>query len=199
MKVFVHRVNSSDRLREIPLEFGVEIDIRSSNGEINLSHDVGESGERFDVWLEGYNHAGIIINVKEDGLEAETHRILDAHGVSEFFFLDQSFPALVASARMGRRNCAVRISEYESPASALLLAGQLDWVWADCFDSFAFDFDELRALQEGGFRVCLVSPELQGRRGFSEVRNTQKRMHESGWRPDAVCTKYPEHWAFDAF
>ncbi|WP_216073237.1 hypothetical protein, partial [Acinetobacter nosocomialis] len=73
-------------------------------------HDPFVAGERFDDWLRGYRHGTLILNVKEEGLEDALLARMQAAGISDFFFLDQSFPFLVRTSRRGERRCAVRVS-----------------------------------------------------------------------------------------
>lgn len=52
MQIILHRVNSSLDLKVIPKKLGVEIDIRSSNGNLILQHDPFKQGETFIKWLD---------------------------------------------------------------------------------------------------------------------------------------------------
>ena len=56
----------------------------------------------------------------------------------------------------------MRVSEYESIATALTLGGQIDWIWVDCFTRFPLTLQEAHQLKSAGFKLCIVSPELQG-------------------------------------
>lgn len=119
---------------------------------------------------------------------------MDSHGITDFFFLDQSFPFLVKWAKAGEQRCAVRVSEFESIDTALSLAGKVDWVWVDCFTRFPLSGDEARRLQDAGFRLCIVSPELQGRNAETEIPAYAALLTERGIAAQAVCTKRPDLW-----
>ena len=112
------------------------------------------------------------------------------HGKDDFFFLDQSFPFLVKTAKAGERRCAIRVSEYELVNTALSMAGMIDWVWVDCFTRLALSTDDASRLRRAGFRLCLVSPELQGR-DRSEIATMKAHVAGLGIYFDAVCTKAP--------
>ncbi|MFX5705872.1 hypothetical protein ABTE52_23065, partial [Acinetobacter baumannii] len=75
----------------------------------------------------------------EEGLEDALLARMQAAGISDFFFLDQSFPFLVRTSRRGERRCAVRVAEFETVDTALTLAGSIDWVWVDCFTRFPLE------------------------------------------------------------
>ena len=111
-----------------------------------------------------------------------------------FFFLDQSFPFLVKWAKAGERRCAVRVSEFESVDSALTLAGKVEWVWVDCFTHFPLSHDDAQRLKNAGFKLCLVSPELQGRDPETEIPELIRILEERKILADAVCTKRPDIW-----
>jgi len=190
----VRREGRGHEPRAEPPEHGVEVDIRSDSNRLVIHHDPYLGGLDFETWVAEYRHGTLILNVKEEGLEARLIELMHRRGVTDFFFLDQSFPFLVKTARQGERRCAVRVSEYESIDTALQLAGRVDWVWVDCFTRFPLDGDAARRLTEAGFRLCIVSPELQGRPAETEIPAMARLMRERGIAPEAVCTKRPELW-----
>ena len=58
-------------------------------------------------------------------------------------------------------------------------------------------FEELLscvALCPAGFKLCLVSPELQGRDAHSEIPALAKLLNEQAIAADAVCTKRTDLW-----
>ncbi|CAK0769728.1 Glycerophosphodiester phosphodiesterase [Azospirillaceae bacterium] len=195
MIVISHRRNKIVELTETPPELGVEVDIRSYGEKLIIHHDPFVPGESFEAWLDAYRHRMLILNVKEEGLEDRLLGLMERRGINDFFFLDQSFPFLVRTARRGERRCAVRVSEYENIETALALAGRIDWVWVDCFTRFPLDYDNGERLRLAGFKLCLVSPELQGRPEAKEIAAIRRILDEEGIKIDAVCTKTPFLWA----
>ena len=189
-----HRRNTLAELSATAPELGVELDLRSRGDDLIVHHDAFADGERFEDWLAGYRHRLLILNVKEEGLEQALAARMAAAGIADWFFLDQSFPFLIRSARQGERRCAVRVSEYESIDTALSLGGRIDWVWVDCFSRFPLDGAQARRLREAGLRLCLVSPELQGRDAASEVPALRELLAREAIVADAVCTKEPDLW-----
>lgn len=189
-----HRVNTAEALLDTPRELGVEIDVRSHWDGLYLHHDPFVVGEDFGRWLEGYAHRLLIVNVKEEGLEERACALLASYGVEDFFFLDQSFPFLRRTALAGEPRCAVRYSEHESVDTALSLAGRVQWVWVDCFSRTPLDRLTAHRLREAGFRVCLASPELQGRGAPAAIDALRRQLDDEGVVPDAVCTKDPDRW-----
>ncbi len=109
--------------------------------------------------------------------------------------MDQSFPFLIKWAIVGLRNCAVRVSEYESIDTALSLAGKIDWIWLDCFTKFPIDHEGAAVLKRNGFKLCLVSPELQGRNSDNEIIEMRNFIQSNSILIDAVCTKRLDLWA----
>lgn len=194
MEIIMHRRNTLADLKTTPANYGVELDIRSFGSRLVIHHDPFVDGEDFQEWISAYNHGTLILNVKEEGLESRLIDLMKQHGVSSYFFLDQSFPFLVKSARLGETRCAVRVSEYESIDTAMALAGKVDWIWVDCFTKFPLIGKDADRLKAAGFRLCLVSPELQGRDAVVEIPQLAKLLREEHIRPDAVCTKRPDIW-----
>ncbi|MBT8544354.1 hypothetical protein G6730_05130 [Polynucleobacter paneuropaeus] len=194
MRIISHRRNTIDELKATPFEYGVEVDIRSDNGKLTIHHDPFALGESFEDWLNCYQHGTLILNVKEEGLESRLIGLMDKYKIKDYFFLDQSFPFLVKWSRLGVRQSAVRYSEYESIETALNLAGRVDWVWVDFFTHFPLMADDARRLKGAGFKICIVSPELQGFPPEDEIPLLAELMKERYIYPDAICTKNPELW-----
>lgn len=194
MKLISHRRNTVEELMATPREYGVEVDIRSRGEQLIIHHDAFVKGVSFDDWIDAYQHGTLILNVKEEGLEARLIALMREKGIEDFFFLDQSFPFLVKWAKAGERRCAVRVSEFESIETALTLAGKVDWVWVDCFTRFPLGNEDAHRLKKAGFKLCLVSPELQGRDAETEISRLVLLLRNLGIEADAVCTKRPDLW-----
>jgi hypothetical protein len=194
MNFISHRRNTIEKLKATPTEYGVEVDIRSDNGKLVIHHDPFAAGDDFEEWAKHYQHGTLILNVKEEGLEARLIDLMKQHGITDYFFLDQSFPFLIKWSKLGVRHCAVRVSEFESIETALTLAGKIDWVWVDCFTKFPLSGEDAKRLQDAGFKLCLVSPELQGRPAETAIPELAKLLAERHITADAICTKKPEIW-----
>jgi len=193
MKIIRHRRNTLKELLGTPVDFGVEVDIRSWGRELIIHHEPFVLGESFEKWLSAYRHGTLILNVKEEGLEDRLLSLMEKYSIRDFFFLDQSFPFLIKTAKGGEHRCAVRVSEYESIESALSLIGKVDWVWMDCFSRFPLDRASSQRLKCAGFRLCIVSPELQGH-AIESIGALRELLSNQGINADAVCTKFPDFW-----
>lgn len=194
MKLIAHRRNTIAELCATDPRYGIEIDLRSRGSDLILQHDPFIDGESLTEWLEHYRHSTLILNVKEEGLEARLLALMAQKGIADFFFLDQSFPFLIKWSKAGERRCAVRVSEYETVDTALALAGQVAWAWIDCFTRFPLSQQDGQRLHDAGFQLCIVSPELQGRSPDSEIPALARLLRERAIAPAAVCTKRPELW-----
>ena len=195
MIIYKHRVNTVQELIETPHDLGVEIDIRSYGDKLILHHDAFVDAVSLREWLRYFDHKSIILNVKEEGLENRIIEEVEGAGVSDFFFLDQSFPFLIKGALAGETRSAARLSEYESIETIHKLSGLVKWVWVDCFTKFPIEEQMAFKLQrKHGFKLCLVSPELQGRTQPSHVSSYVQELKDHGIEGDAVCTKLPHLW-----
>lgn len=179
-----HRINTLEELHNTPIEYGIEFDIREGPQGIVVTHDPWTQGVPFDTFISSAKHAFYIVNVKSEGIEYETLRILKTNGIENFFLLDCSFPMIVRLSKHGERRIAVRVSEYESVQTAICMKQHVDWIWLDNFEKLP-SIDRCMELRNAGFQICLVSPELQCRRDSPiYLRNCI----------DAVCTKTPNLW-----
>lgn len=193
MKIFHHRINTSEVLREIPPEFGVEIDIRSRGNELILEHDPFLDGEPFNEWLKFWHGQSLILNVKEDALEDRILEFLEEFGVEDYFFLDQSFPSMQRLRRQGNRNFAARVSDLEDVTTALNSGA--NWVWLDSFSGeWAHLRNAVELISDNGQKSCLVSPELQRIDSELELSELRKILSSEDLKIDAVCTKRYENW-----
>ncbi len=190
MLIIDHRVNTLEQLAQVPADRGVEIDVRDYDGDLVLAHDPLQGGVRLADFLHGYGHAMVIFNVKCDGLEDRILEFAGRYRIEDYFFLDVANPTLVGLARRGERGVAVRYSEFEPIEFALAFAGRLEWVWVDCFTHLPLDGESHRRLREH-FKICLVSPELQG---HPRATIGAYRRQLDGLPIDAVCTDFPADW-----
>jgi hypothetical protein len=143
--------------------------------------------------LSAWNGQPLIINVKEDALEQEILKILNKYGITDYFFLDQSYPSIRRLISSGVTKVATRVSDYEDLTTALKSGS--DWVWLDSFSgSWDYLMKATKAIEENGQKSCLVSPELQRVDSVDELSQLQSTSREKGLRIDAVCTKIPENW-----
>jgi hypothetical protein len=194
MIYIAHRINTIEQLLKTSADLGVEIDIRSQGNTLYLSHDPFVLGENFEDWLKYFHHRILILNVKEDGLEKKIVSCLKKFEITDYFFLDQSLPALVQFANNGFSQTAVRLSEYEPIEIALNIPGSVKWIWADCFTKYSIDLEASNILHDRGFKICLVSPELQGRTDPELISEVAHAIKKNQIIADAVCSKRPDIW-----
>ena len=186
-----HRVNALEHLRRIPLKYGVEVDLRDFGDRIVMRHDPFGDGEDFEPFLAEYKNTGpLILNVKSERIELRILELLSKYPVTDYFFLDCTFPMIRFMNQLGEKRIAVRFSEFEPIESAMTLAGIVDWVWVDCFTKLPLTQEIYNNLHRN-FKICIVSPELQGHSTskISEYANCLMKLP-----CDAICTKFPELW-----
>ena len=117
MKIYVHRVNTIEKLKQVPTEYGVELDIRGYGKKLLLNHDPIDDPnnyEDFEDFLREYKHSGIILNVKEMGYEEKIISLMEKHNITDYFFLDVEFPYIYRATRKDNMSkIAIRYSEAE--------------------------------------------------------------------------------------
>ena len=77
--------------------------------------------------------------------------------------------------------------EFEGMDTVRAMAGKIDWIWVDTFTRLPIDrkiFDEMKKL---GYKLCLVSPELQGQQ--EKISAYKEQLAKDGIVFDAICTK----------
>ncbi|MGL4419582.1 MAG: phosphatidylinositol-specific phospholipase C/glycerophosphodiester phosphodiesterase family protein [Gemmataceae bacterium] len=190
MNLIAHRINTVAQLRQVPTHYGCEIDLRDLGDRLILRHDPFGDGENFADWIQEYQHGTLILNIKSERIEHRVLELVQKQGITNYFFLDSSFPMIRTLVRGGESRIAVRFSEFEPIESCLALAGQVEWVWVDCFTKMPLDETSYSQLRKH-FRLCGVSPELQGR-SVETIVDYAKEL--APFPLDAVCTKRPDLW-----
>lgn len=187
MELISHRLNKKEDLAQLPEKYGVEIDLRDEKGELILSHDPFTEGELFESYLQNYKHGTMILNIKSERIEHRVLELIQKYQIKSYFFLDSSFPMIHLLSNAGEQNIALRFSEFEGMDTLRAMAGKVKWVWVDCFTVFPLNksiYDEMKAL---GYKLCMVSPELQGRE--EEILKYRAFCIEENIHFDAICTK----------
>ena len=187
MEFIAHRINTIEELKQVPKEYGVELDLRDYGDKLILQHDPFKDGEDFEEYLKNYHHGTMILNIKSERIESKVLELIAKYKIQQYFFLDSSFPMVYQLSEKGEKNIALRFSEFETIDTILNLKGKIEWVWVDCFTKLPIDFKIFIILKENGFKLCLVSPELQGQ--DQKVEEYKKYLNENNIVFDAICTK----------
>lgn len=189
MEFIAHRINTISELKTIPANFGLELDLRDRGKRLVLGHDpFKKSGEDFAEYLKYYRHGTLILNIKSERIEEEVLRLLKKYCIRNYFFLDSSFPMVVSLIDRGEKRIALRFSEYEKADTILGLKDKVQWIWVDCFSQLPINGRTYRAFKKAGFKLCLVSPELQGRP--EDIEKYKAYLKKEKIIFDAICTKY---------
>ncbi|MEM9102346.1 MAG: hypothetical protein AAGB12_08475 [Pseudomonadota bacterium] len=188
MEYIAHRINTLEELEKLPQDFGVELDLRDYGEQLILQHDPFMLGEDFETYLQSYEHGTMILNIKSERIEHRVLALMQHYAIKNYFFLDSSFPMIHLLAQEGITASAVRFSEYEGLDTLRAMAGKVEWVWVDCFTKLPLErtsYDELKNL---GYKLCLVSPELQGRE--EDIDSYRDYLQQNDLHFDAICTKH---------
>ena len=188
MEFIAHRINKKEELKKLSKEYGVEIDLRDNvDGTIYINHDPFVLGENYEEYLKEYNHGTMILNIKSERIELMILELLKKYNIKNYFFLDFSFPMIKLLSDKGEKNIALRYSEYEGLDTLEKMKGKVDWVWVDCFTKLPIDNKIYRKIKDMGYKLCLVSPELQGQ--VEKLELYGKQIKENKIEFDAICTK----------
>ena len=175
-------------MKKLPKEYGVELDLRDDlNGRIYIQHNPFEPGEDFEEYLKNYHHGTMILNVKSERIELKILEMLPKYDVKSYIFLDSSFPMIWLLSNQGEKNIALRVSEVEGLDTPRNMAGKVEWIWVDCFSKIPIGKTEAEELKILGYKLCLGSPELEGR--DEDIEIYKKTIEKIGIKFDAICTK----------
>ena len=125
MEFIAHRINNIDELKELSLEYGVELDLRDDlNGNLYMQHDPFIEGVNFEEYIKEYKHGTMILNIKSERIEHKVLELISKYNITKYFFLDSSFPMIKLLSDMGERNIAIRFSEFEGMDTLRKMAGK---------------------------------------------------------------------------
>ena len=193
MQIIIHRVNTIEKLRKVPIQFGVEIDVRGYGNQLLLSHDPIDKTQKYDSlerYLEYFKHSSIVFNIKEAGYEQRVIDLAEKFDINDYFLLDVEFSYLYyATRKLGFRKIAVRYSEAEPIEMVLAQVDKngnplLDWVWIDTNTMLPIDGKVMKKLH--GFKTCLVCPGRWGRP--EDILKYKKYLKDNLIEVDAVMT-----------
>ena len=184
MQIFIHRVNTLEKLAKIPEKYGIEIDIRTDNNSLILNHEPFQWGQNFEEFLNTYHHNGIILNIKEAGIENKVLELMKTYNIYNYFLLDVEFPYIYREARKWVRDIAMRYSEDECIETVVKYKWLVDRVWIDTNTQLPLNKKIITKLE--GFKTCLVCPERRWRQ--QDIQTYKQKIKELDFKLDAVMT-----------
>ena len=187
MEYIAHRINTIEELKQVPKEYGVELDLRDYADRLVLQHDPFKDGEDFEEYLKHYKHGTMILNIKSERIEHKVLELMQKYNIKRYFFLDSSFPMIYLLSKNGEENMALRFSEFEGIDTILKMAGKVKWIWVECFSKLPITKENYKLLKDNGFKFCLVSPELQGQN--EKLDEYKQYLEDENIVFDAICTK----------
>jgi hypothetical protein len=192
MKFIAHRINTIKKLKKIPRNYGVEIDIRSFGKKLILSHDAHKKGEELNKFLKNYKHSLLVANIKEAGIEDKVINEIRKAKIKKYFLLDVEFPYLYKASKKKVKNIAIRFSEDESIQTVSKYINKLNYVWIDTFTKFPINKKNNKILNK--FHKCLVSPDRWNR--TKEIETYIKIIKRNKIRIDSIMTSYKniDYW-----
>ena len=179
-------------LRALKGGHGIETDIRDALGRLVISHDMPCGGEMpfadFLALCQAFpSSRPIALNIKADGMQRAIKAEMDKSALSGYFVFDMSIPDTLGYLRVGTPTF-IRRSEYE-PAPAF--AERAEGVWLDAFETDWYSAETIRSILTRRKRVCIVSPELHGRKHlplWELLRSAELRSNEM----ISLCTDFPD-------
>jgi len=176
--------------RSFRMGVGTEANVRDHCGELVISHDPPLGSEmplaKFLDILEG-RRLPLAINIKADGLAKQLQAIMAERGIVDWFTFDMSPPEMSFQLRLGLP-VYTRVSEFEqTPVHYDKAVG----VWLDAFETDWHSEPTIAGFLNDGKQVCVVSPELHGRKKdhvWEILRGPSLRDHPRL----SLCTDLPE-------
>ncbi len=188
MYLISHRINSIKQLKKLDKKYGIEIDIRDDGKKLIVVHDPFKKGVQLINFLKHYNHKILIANIKSERIEDKVIKVFKKMKISNYFFLDSSFPKIIELTKKKFKKIALRVSYYESVSTAEKLKGKVNWIWYDTFKGIPKKLSELKYLKYNlNYKICLVCPKLHN--PLNTLNKERLKIIKKNKLIDAVCTK----------
>jgi hypothetical protein len=182
--------------RAINNGFGIETDVRDYFGSLVISHDIPLSGvQTFKEFLDCYLKDSITqieppflaINIKADGLQSKLKELLEEYKITNYFVFDMTIPDTIIYLNSDI-NVFMRKSEYEDFPESI---SNINGIWLDQFNSDWYTEEFLNMQLYRWNYVCVVSPELHGRK-YNNCWKLLKKVSEKENNKLMLCTDYPK-------
>jgi len=194
MDIIVHRVNKIKLLKNIHINYGVEIDVRDSGKTLVIQHDPFKKGLQLHKFLSSYKQKGLLlIDVKSEGIEYQILKILKKFKIRNFFFLNSTYPVIIELIK--KKKNFIRVSDFESFENIYRLKNNIKWIWLEIFNKMYLTKKQILYLKKKTINVCLVSPELHGG-NVNDIFRIQKIIKNNKIQIDAICVKqkFIKYW-----
>lgn len=172
--------------------FGTETDIRDSQGELVISHDVPITNsvllsDFFNLYKEINCNKTLALNIKSDGLQDKVLFLIQKYQITNYFIFDASVPDSISYIKKGL-NFFTRHSELEKHP---VLYNESIGIWLDSFYSNWYDFDVIKTHLQNQKKVAIVSSELH-KRNYIELWRMLKENNSINYEDIILCTDLPE-------
>ena len=129
----------------------------------------------------------MILNIKSERIDLRVLELLKKYNIKDYFFLDSSFPMIKLLTDNGEKKIALRYSEFEGLDTLEKMQEKVDWVWVDCFTKLPLNNEIYNKIKKMGYKLCLVSPELQGQP--EKIEKYAEQIKKEKIIFDSICTK----------
>jgi hypothetical protein len=171
--------------------FGLEIDIRDFQGNLVISHDIGNSDsinlEVFFHWyVEFGNESPLALNIKSDGLSILLREVLNKFKIENYFVFDMSVPDTKIYLDHQMKTYSRQSEQEQSP----IFYNDVCGIWLDAFDGEWYSLELIQAHLNLKKAIAIVSPELHGRDHLSLWHWIKlKNLHRM--ENILLCTDFP--------
>jgi len=187
-----HRVNTIKTLKKTSKNLGVEIDVRTYDGNLILAHNNYKNKKKIFLrqFIKNFNHKFLIVNLKEHNLANKIVKFFARKSI-KYFILDMLAHEIIKA--KNKKNICTRYSYYETIHSPLKIKKFAQWIWIDYLNKTLITKKSFLLLRKN-FKTCIVSPEVAGYKNISHIEKMKKFFRINKIVPHMICTKKTSLW-----
>jgi hypothetical protein len=187
-----HRVNSIKILKKTSKNLGIEVDVRTYNGNLILAHNNYKKKKKIFLreFIKNFNHKFLIVNLKEHNLANKIIKFF-ANKSIKYFILD-IHPHEIIKVK-DKKNICARYSCFEPIHGPLKIKKFAEWVWIDYLNKTLITKKNFSLLYKN-FKTCIVSPEVAGYKNISHIKKMKNFFKRNKIVPHMICTKKTSFW-----
>lgn len=188
-QIIIHRVNTLEKLRQIPENYGVEFDVRTYKDKIILQHELFSDGELFEDFLDEVGDRFLLIDIKEEWLSRYLKPILAKKSKTNYLFLNASIPEIIVEGiNKNNKSYILRSNNLENKVVPNDYSHFFKAIWVDTYFDMGLSRNKHNVLSLKGLKIIYTAPDIFYDGRPNDYKHYMDWFNSEGFKPDSICT-----------